>query len=404
VMLDWTLRRVVKLGLTQISSTVKERLARALPFEILWTPIDMGGVGMLPWTMVDPNVDEMIRIWPMHEDIKVIMNRYYHIYKKFKGNRLDKFVSAAMPAFEKGYLMYKHLTYSNKDRFELSKKAEDQLLLLGGRPDRNAYYKKDKIEIYESLMASPKTAEIRRMEIKDKYRFIMEEYVKDINCEDYIEQGKFFKIVEGEILSNRLQLCPIGGIQDDLALWIMQLGVSNETFRSVDLLFRALKEVINDPYFPSHLSANRPEAIARELLKEKYNSLDAIGAFLMMRGASSEKALSAASVIIQNLDKLMFVTEISQYSLAGEGFTDKSVYNVNRCVTLGPSLLTETDSVVNNLKQLGFQYVRNRDMRINGVLRKVTIIPTAKFVKERQVSLYGNSISMYPDQLFDLNC
>jgi len=403
IMLDWTLRRSIKLLPTFEEKQKANKLGKnlpivikVLPYNILYAPIDMGGVGMLPWTIVDPNVDEMIRCWDMPLNVRSDINGYYHIWKNIKSHvNLDIFTDALKPALDKGYEFYKRLTSANLGRYNASIAQEKAL----GITDRAAYYKKDRLEIAQAARANPHSLSYINADKASKYNHIAKELIKmkGVTIPDYLLEKQVFRFIQLEDLKEVISVCPVAGMQKDLKQWFRILGTSNETFAAAESIFKAIKAVVTDPQFPSHLDANRPEAIAKSILEYKLDTIETITAFFIMRGAEAERAGNAAAAIYNNIDKLMFITELNQYSLAGEGFTDKSDYNLSRCVEIGDMSVALSREVNMIMRHVGLQYVRTRDLRCMR-MKKVRVLPTVEKLREwYSIQFKNTSRVIYPN-------
>jgi len=325
--LEWNITRGVK-----FMDSNGDSFSLSLPFELIWTPVSDGGIGMDIMTNVDPNIDIMISLHDWSPEVRTKINACIQVLKSTPPKNIDNIVKQVSEDLSEGLAREKTYDYSiHIEKINNSKAAYERLMNNKGmKDDRSAYFKRYDQELKEAIeddkhmeVINIKWKQERSYYIIKHFKYLMENE-SEINdmLKDKFIPGVSFK--SGNIIENRnLPFCPIVGLDINLQLWFKQIGTSSEDRVITGEGFSRLSSLLNKGNFPRNLKANNIENIARDILGLHLTSIEDIADFLIMRGADTEQATQVASTLSKRIDMLNYLADISMYSSVGEGFTDK---------------------------------------------------------------------------------
>jgi hypothetical protein len=164
----------------------------------------------------------------------------------------------------------------------------------------------------------------------------------------------------GEILPDLVQTTYVAGFDHPVDMWSRQIGPSaSGDALSIDI-FRSLKVLLSRSSMPSNLSENMADALAKTIINQKFTTAEQINLLFLSRGAGDQATLAqvTAAKIASSVEQMRFVADISNFSIVGEGFTNKSRERITTCVTVDHPFAGagyESDIVYS----IGFQMVRN---------------------------------------------
>lgn len=379
--MEWNIIRVVKLADNEEAN---------LPFGLLWTPVSLGGVGMHPFTVVDPNVDIMISMWKWEPRTRKIINYCIQSVKAAPPKDNSELVSLVAENLKEGVQYQKTLDARvNSSRILLAIQAHEKLINGGMKPDKSAYHLRYEQEILEAV-EDDKKMQVINVDWKRRRSMVIISTFADLVMDnsavnDYLENMFIpgVRFTHSDIVQNdNLPFCPLAGLDQHLSMWLQQIGTSAEDTILTVSGFATLNKLLNRAGFPRNLKANNLENIAAKLLQNNLLELEQITDFLVMRGADLASALQVAKALAGKMDLLRHLSSVSAFSFVGEGFTDKSEKRIDELVSWE---LLDFDSPNNFsllIKSLAYQYLRTAPLfsYINGVIttlpRRLVIITT----------------------------
>jgi len=288
-----------------------------LPYVSIFTPIELGGGGQLPYTMMGANKDALIAYHAINDpdymdliNTFVAINDYkksdtrkkmvraifkgdvYHIVKDSKDkNKEEKWVPDGLRALRENML---------PDRLQSAKKALSRLTRLGAPPLNNLYYgAMPEATIENMVYNSPNVQYIEKLEQTQSGGILYKRAIslKDIPNVIFAKFNylRFIKIKEGSVLNNwhNHTISPLGALDPELMSMILAYGVGS--FKSVydinpNTLLSALQR---DKYFRRDL---RPEQIFAYLCHPNViRSTERITQALLAMGAEAAIAASIAA-------------------------------------------------------------------------------------------------------------
>jgi hypothetical protein len=375
-----------------------------LPFALLWTPTSLGGVGMHPRTVVDPNVDIMLALWDWNPLTRRQINYCVLALESAPAKDNTHLVNEIKKFLDKGIDVQKALdakVHSNRVRV-----AQDKYNLLrsqGMKPDKAAYHLRYDQEILEAIEDDKKMQVINMHWKRTRSRAIIDSFFNSVTTNakvhDYLSKlfipGITFKF--GEVIDNdaNLPVCPLAGLDRHLSEWLRQIGTSSEDKILNTGGFSRLNKMLNSAGFPRNLKANNIENIAAKLLQYNYLSVEQIADFLMMRGADTAAAIRVANELAGKLDLLRYLSSVSAFSFVGEGFTDKSEYRIDQIVHFEGLDFDNPSNFSKIIKSIGYQFLRTAPLwkldgdKIVTVERRHVIIETTELTRaEYLIQMY----------------
>jgi hypothetical protein len=415
ILFEWDVSRIVL--------DTKTGAKVALPFELLYVPKRYGGVGMLPWNFLDANTDFLI------------MSPYYYPYPEETRRRMNALVMAyqrvttvdTVAAIAEGLENYfrdesptgaYHYSSLDASRLQTSESAIAQLKRRGIEVKKP--YRRSRIDaLHAAVLDSAKTKKAKSSDKIVNTARLNIEYLKIINSqEEIIGMETLFPFIgELQILSRDkvpaphssmntmdregeedwmfepldLKANPVAGFDDILASWTLDIGTSSV---NGELGTQALKVMrrLYDGIFPTRY---RPEQIARDLLNSGiYAGVD-ITAYLVGCGANPSIAMQVGNALHNRLAQLKSLSDLTMYSVAGEGFTDNSMLNVRRFVDLPQP--EPRGEALQLMLSIGYQMSRaDRLYNADGTYhrrRRYELGISQSFVRENYSVLTGQSTS-----------
>ena len=410
--MEWNLIRSVKF-------TGEEKdFSSYLPFELIWTPVSDGGVGMHPITNVDPNCDIMIALYDWHPQVKYNINLCIYALKTVPSKNNDFIVSQVMDHLRGGIDVEKSFDNTvNHEKIIRSEAAYESLKKKGMKDDHSAYFKRYNQEVKEAIEDDKKIEKINvqwKMEKADHIIKVYNSHPDESNqVHDYLKD-KFIPGVsfeEGDLIRNSsLPFCPIAGLDSNLQMWFQQIGTSSEEKIITGDGFSALSKLLSYGNFPRNLKANSIENIASDLLRYGFTSEVDIAEFLIMRGAEEDGALRFAKIMANKMEMMIYLSNISTFSFVGEGFTDKSAERIFQLVKFVESDLDNSTAFAQMIKSVGYQFMRTRPLWTyeNGIIkpnpRRIAMIRITEETKISFLMRYAkseNNIGIYDQMLRD---
>jgi hypothetical protein len=389
---DWNIIRKIKLN---------EGESILMPFEALFGKLSGGGIGILPWTIVDPNVDVLIGIQHYPEMTRGILQEWAKSYMNSKASTIGELASQISKDFDKAKKWFE--TYSDNNVRQLADEAYNKLKELG-YDDRFTYSRRAEHSVKETMMDMPQLRKIRIKDKRDTMTAAILSFEKSMKAgvvlDDRLEPIQRLTFVKRETLEPVLDMSPVAGWDDCIAMWANCVGYSSQGNTLSTDTFRDLRRLISRSSIPSNLSANLADAMAKELVENNITEAGNIYQFLISRGAGdkAQEAMKVAENISKRVQELKFVSEVSAYSIVGEGFVDKSISNITRLVSVNGVFNSPQDPVSVLLHMVGFLYLRNQPMyKIEGgELKlnrpsKVLVVPEDEFLRQHLKNLYGRT-------------
>jgi len=385
-----------------------------LPFPILWTPVSDGGVGMLPTTIVDPNVDIMISIREWSPIAYTAINRCIAAIKHSIPKNIGNIVDQVKEVLKDGMEFESKLDHTiHSEKILAAEQAMRYLKEFHNMPtDRSAYHLRYEKEVEEAIEEDRKMAviNIRWKERRAKeitYKFL-ELNSENLPYEDYLSQ-KFVPGVKyvftNDIINKNLPICPVAGLDLYLQEWFKQIGTTSEEKIIIGDSLGRLSSLLNKGNFPRNLKANSVEAIAKSLLRYNCITLDSIQQFLIMRGAEANASYQVAASLVNNIDMLRYLSDVSAFSFVGEGFTDKSAERINELVEFANPELDNTTPLAKMIKAVGYQFMRtdilwndDRTVKKRRYVKILTDSRTSSIFLEKSISEVAQS-SISSEQL-----
>jgi hypothetical protein len=387
---DWTFIRKVKFG---------PGISADIPFEVLFTPLSSGGIGLLPWTIIDPNVDILIQSIEYPYRAQLIIQEWSKAYKMYNDSSLTTIARGLTTEFEKGIKWIDQ--YTDRD---VLRKANDSYnwLLERGYRDNATYADRAKKTIEETVQDMPQLRKVRIFDKRKNMRKMIEHVSNAAKSGVVLDMRKNIhklQFIELEQMTPVIDAIPIAGWDPAIAHFGNCFGYSaNGNTLAVDV-FKELRRLINRSSMPKNLSANLADALARTIIDNNLTDQDAIYHLFLSRGAGDEEKLAASTAqnVASRIHQLKFVKDVSSYSIVGEGFVDKSLGNILRKVEVA-FYENPTDPVSTLLYILGFLKARNMPLltKVNGEYtvrtpRRVRVVPTDGFISEDLVNKYKQS-------------
>jgi len=374
--LEWNIIRKVRIGK---DITGKDTMSE-LPFSMIWVPLSKGGIGMHPDTVVDPNADIMISIYPWSDVVRHNMNVVMAAIDSAPSKDNSKIVDQVELKLSKGIDIEKKLDHKvHGEKIRIAQESYQYLLDRGMKPDNSAYHIRYKQEVREAIEDDKKMQKVNVKWKEKRARYIIDYYFENYEMEftDVLSQmfipGVSFHL--GEVIDNgNLPFCPVAGLDPYLSKWLQQVGTSSEEKVISGSGFAKLSALLNRGNFPRNLKANNMENIAQSLLKYGYTSAELIQQFLLMRGADVEESLAVANELSTKMDLLKYLSDVSAFSFVSEGFTDKSKERIDQLIFFENIEFDTTHPFSMLIKSLGYQYMRTQPLWVkNG--NKIEINP-----------------------------
>jgi hypothetical protein len=400
--LEWNLIR-------QVNITGSSRMV--LPFSILYAPLSKGGVGILPWSILDPNVDTLLFALNWSLKTSSIIKGWGYASSNNRVNTVKDFAAAAATKMKKSIEWIS--SNSNKKALELSIEASKVLEDEYGYKDPVPYFSRAEPMIKQTFEDAP---QMNRTRVEDKSAntrnalFWLFENLPNIMDESIeIEPHPLSELVyiPGEVMPDRTGINYIAGLDPVIDMWTRELGPSARSNAiSIDI-FKSMKKLLVESSIPSNLSENMADRLAKTIIENRFTDARSIFLLFLSRGAgdSIELAQTTADSIAANVEQMRFVADISNFSIVGEGFTDKSRERVSMAVEMSEPYSGQRSLQADIIRTIGFQWVRSCPLiRIDesGELvynerRNVYVdIPTSVLIRDL-ISKYGMkpSIAFY---------
>jgi predicted heme/steroid binding protein len=354
ILFEWNLSRVV--------IDTKTAAKVQLPFELLYVPKRYGGVGMLPWNFLDSNTDFLLMspyYYPWEVETRRRMNAIVMAYQRVTTVDSVKAIADGLEDYFVNESPGGAYHYSSLDasRLTASEAAVRTLASRGYKVQRP--YRLSRInDLRDAVRDSSKTKAAKSEDKIINSARLNVEYLKILNSgEEIVEMSALFPFIgELQILGRDavpapkdstntmdrtgeeqwtfdpidLRMNPVAGFDSVLAHWTLDIGTSSI---NGELGTQALKVMrrLYDGIFPTRY---RPEQIARDLLNGGIYAGADITSFLVASGANPSIAMSVGAALHNKLAQLKALSDLTMYSVAGEGFTDNSMRNVRRFIDL----------------------------------------------------------------------
>jgi hypothetical protein len=354
ILFEWNLTRAVI-----DTKTAKKVL---LPYELLYVPKRYGGVGMLPWNFLDSNTDFLIMspyYYPWEAETRRRMNAIVMAYQRVTTVDSVKAIADGLEDFFINESPGGAYHYSSLDASRLTaSEAAIRVLQSRGYKVQRPYRLSRINDLRDAVRDSSKTKSAKSEDKIINSARLNVEFLKIINSdEEIIEMSSLFPFIgELQIISRDkvpapkdstntmdrtgsegwefdpidVRKNPVAGFDNVLAHWTLDIGTSSI---NGELGTQALKVMrkLYDGIFPTRY---RPEQIARDLLNGGIYAGADITSFLVASGANPAIAMSVGAALHNRLAQLKALSDLTMYSVAGEGFTDNSMRNVRRFVDL----------------------------------------------------------------------
>jgi hypothetical protein len=340
-----------------------------LPFVIAYLPLADGGCGFNPFNVTQPNADtvqaETVRepwvqdwMWKCKEAISRIDVRPVS----------DGIITAVRERMSKAIEHIKR--HEDQQLVKNSEAARAELLRSYGYDDsRNTYNNRHEAMMKATIEENPSWRSVRVRHKYDRWRRFVEIFneIKDQPSKMPLRNWTWQRReVEPE---RAVDFVPLDAY---MRRWVKQIGTGIER-SDVQTADDLLGRVTNSPDFPSQLPGNSTEALAQTMISEKLTSVDAIRLLLVSRGARPEMAQQTAQQLEGKLYSLLFMQRAHKYSVASDGYTNKSFSRLSGLVDYsGDPSLRETAYMV------GGQVSLSEDIR--NPRRRVSIYPTGTMV------------------------
>jgi hypothetical protein len=341
------------------------RRSARLPMEITWVPQRFGGLGILPQSIIDPNMDLMIETFQFPDRTKLVMDAYISAYQRVRVNTVNDVVNQLAPLFEKGVEWTK--AHDDRERYLLSESATKHLKdRFNVDVSRTAYYNRHEEVIKQMLGDNPKVT--KKWATQDKIEKaigvveLASEIIKSGETPNEWRRPEIMGISFEEVgvVDYALPMNVVAGLDPFLQQWLMQIGTSAKLSAHLTKVFDAFRQVTEDPIFPKNLKWARPEAIANTLLSKGLVGSEEILAYLVSLGGDPQRSANVAQRVAGELSALSFINSITQFSQAGEGFSNRTQSRVFELVEVPPPFDGATAPLAKLIYALGFQYMRTR--------------------------------------------
>jgi hypothetical protein len=372
--LEWATIRVVK---------GRNNTDLIIPYEVMWIPRGLGGVGMYSFNIIDPNVDFLLHHMEMPESVSRRIGYWVAAMARTKQrSTANDVASQVRELFMDGEDFVRSL--DDPVRVRNAKSAEDELANAGINIGASVYYKRHESRTIAVLASSPR---LQRFAMEDKFanaaaaRIVFDRMEKENEIvppwrDVFLAEGVTF--VLGDVIPDDVNFDFVAGLDDIVSLLVRQLGVSGSSNVEFNEVAQAFRLITGDPGFPRDQKQNQPEAMANEMLKLGITTVDLITNYFVAKGAAQHRAASAALAIAGRIQGMMFVRDLAEFSVAGEGFTDRTDARVSQLVTVDAEGLTNSSSsFAKLLKLLGYAFLRNQPLTDSD----------GNFIERRQVSV-----------------
>jgi hypothetical protein len=360
--IEWALIRVVK-GV----GTKDSRITVEIPYEAMWAPQGKGGVGALPYNLMDPNVDALIEMNVYGEPVDSRIAAWVQASRGSSSSVEKEIASQLVTQFQKGVELIKKT--DDPVRVENSLTAARQLRerYYSYTPGSATYANRHELLVREMIESTPRMQVFRNdakldsaLQATKEYHALLADPTKITAWKNPLLTNGI-GIVEKEAIEDKVRCAFVAGLDDGVQQWVNQLGTNSATNTAVNEVLRAFKLVTSDPEFPQ-LRGNQPEQLASTILTAGLLSPDAITLFLLERGGEAIRVAAAAPIISRNLQSALFVRDISNYSTSGDGWTDKSSSRISELVAVDQPSMTVNHPLGRVIHHIGYLYLRNQPM------------------------------------------
>jgi len=319
------------------------RRRKRIPFNMLFAPIRLGGVGRLPNVMRGANLDALIYLKSNNEErfaINSAISRYV------KPNSIKQSLAEAIldgPSLKKGVnFIEKHLDMTTlrnaykADQFLQSKNIKTKF------DYRDSAYQ----QVFTAVRDSPRLKDFDNLV---KYSTQETKYQDWLGKEfPWLEKIKFEFTSE---IKEVIPFCPIVGLDPYLEKMIKTFGIVGRkglTGTQFSKVFSALRA---SPNFPSYI---RAEQIAEQVSRPDilFNQEVLVNVLIKM-GATEDIAIRTANNIIEHLNEFLFMSNSKSFSINDSlgSWMDFSMTRVLEIVEIPP---IDADQLISNmLYQLG---------------------------------------------------
>jgi hypothetical protein len=414
---EWNLARAV------IDPTVRDpdKAKLFIPFFVIWVPKRYGGVGMLPWNWLDPNQDLLIMhpdYYPFPAEIRRQMNAWVMASQRTElRDSVGAIVKGLTDYFRdsapKGAYHFENL---DAGRLENSIRMEEQLARRNVKVSRP--YRQTKLQnLIDAMRDSPKTKKAKTEDKVYNVSAIYRKYLEILDSgEEIQDMSENFPFIQALIIENRTELPrgryiapgsitveegplhplylengPVAGFCDLVSYWTMDIGTSREKASYGVQTLKAIR-TLYDGIFSSRY---RPEMIAKDLLLSGMYTSGDICAYLVASGADPTKAAAVGRALHGRLAQLKSLSDLTMYSVAGEGVTDNSLPNISRFIDIAH---VSNDVAARNL-MYSIVYQMSRSDRLTDDSghyyrrRKYRVSVNQEFVSTRLKTLTGQEAS-----------
>jgi hypothetical protein len=397
---EWNLVRRVNMS---------KRGRAVIPYAVLFAPLGHRGVGMIPWTIVDPNVDVLLRKMNWDTRTHLILDAWTLANELPKVNTVRGKAKAAAEELTEAIAWIS--SNSNKKALDASMSSSKILEENYKYKDPVPYYARAAPMIRQTFQDAPQMNADRVKDKKKNTNIVMEALPDlmirlakgEVSVEPHPLEGVTF--IPGELEGDKTGMTYIAGLDYVVDMWTREMGPSGRGNASTLDLFRTLKKLLNKSSIPNNLSENMADSLARTIIENKFTDSTSIYHLFMSRGAGDYPKLAdqVAHAIGEQVRQIRFIADISNFSLIGEGFTDKTPQRIFRSITVSEpfSVMSRTESDI--VYTLGFQSMRNQPLLMmkDGELvyrprRKVHVDVPDSVTRQWLIGVYG----MKPETAF----
>jgi hypothetical protein len=390
---EWNLIRRVNISRNQ---------RMLIPFAALFTPLSDGGVGILPWMILDPNVDVLLRQLTWSTKTTALIDAWAIASGRPKVNTVRDKAAAAGGQLDKAVDWFS--SHNNQSALAESQNAYNELKERFNYEDPVPYFKRAIPMIRQTFEDSP---QLNADRVRDKQTntvnaltyaaLILPEVIAgEIVREPHPLEGLNF--VPGDQIPFVLEHPIVAGLDPVVQQWVMNLGTSARADKSSLDVLRTMKKLLNRSSIPNNLNENMADRLAQTIINEKMYSVEAIQLLFLSRGSGDAPALTSvvAESVAKNVKMLRFISDISNFSIAGDPWTDKSLQRISRDVLVGDPFGDTREPISDTILHLGFQWVRNQPLYVlvdneyvYRTRRKVFVDIPDEIVREWMVTKYG---------------
>jgi hypothetical protein len=297
-----------------------------IPYIALFASISDGGVGMVPWSITEPNASTVIEntIYPDAVQFMADLYRWSHIHRTVKAESIEPEID-----FEQFDETIMHIKRNEDSSIVQTSMAASERLKILGYEDRSTYTRRHRRMVEGVIKENPAFRRIRVSQKVADFRVRAEAW-NDTSDVPAPMMPRLWEWYFGEELDDIIvDFVPL---DVHLRRWLRQIGSSTAGGARAASLQRVLGKVLNDPDFPSQVPGNTAEAIAKTLLENGLTTKEAISDLLLSRGGKPEAVDAAATALSNDLTGLLFMSQSTAISTISDGIVNKSRSNMERIV------------------------------------------------------------------------